>query len=772
MSKLFYNRPAETWTEALPIGNGRLGMMIFGTAPREHIQLNEESVWYGGPLNRINPDAGPNFKKVQGLILEGKIEEAERLLKYAFTGTPQSERPYQTLGDFDYEFNLSEKEIEYVSRELDLEKALHKSVFICEGVEYQTTAFAAADEMLVIHICADKPGAISLSGLLTRGRFYNQAGKAAEDAIYIDGTLGDKDYGFYTSVRAIACGGKVSAVGEHILVDKADSVTLYLDGATNFPYHREHTDNPKQYVDSKLSGLTADSYEKILQTHMKEYQKLFGRVKLEIAYDAKLDKLNLEERLKRVKAGEKDCGLVNLYFDYGRYLLISSSRPGNLPANLQGIWNEKLEPTWDSKYTININTEMNYWPADICNLSECQEPLFDLLERMMENGRKTAKEMYGCRGFVAHHNTDIWADTAPQDMAITATYWVMGAAWICTHIWSHYSYSQDEKFLKKMFPVLKECVQFFVDFLIEEEGEFVTCPSVSPENTYIMENGKHGHVCTGSTMDNSILKDLFKQYLMSAEILGDDEILQKEVSYALSKLPPFQVGKYGQIMEWRKDYEEMEVGHRHFSHLYGLFPSSLINEYENPQLVEACEKSLERRMSHGGGHTGWSCAWLINLYARLHKGEKASAYLKYLLTKLSAPNLFDLHPPLEHYPEIKTVFQIDGNFGGTCGIAQMLLQSHLGEIHILPALPKEWSEGKVDGLCAENGFIVSIEWREGKYYRAELLSKAGRMAAIRSEVPLMVWCEGEVVETMKDSKGRIQFPTQRNRRYAFSPYWF
>ena len=467
-------------------------------------------------------------------------------------------------------------------------------------------------------------------------------------------------------------------------------------------------------------------YEKLKTDHIADYRRLFGANRLQLMADdagdaeaqtkqdedeeKQSDGFTTEERLERVRKGEIDLELITTYYDFGRYLLISSSRPGSLPATLQGIWNHRIQPPWESKYTININTEMNYWPAMECGLGECVEPLTSLLERMKESGRKTAEEMYGCRGFLAHHNTDIWADTAPQDTYIPATYWVMGAAWLSLIIWEYYEYTLDQEWLEKHYDTLEQAVLFFHDYLVEDQGEYVTCPSVSPENTYIMENGTHACVCAGPTMDNEILTDLFGAYLKASEILGRQNEITERTEKIKKKLPKIQIGKYGQIMEWREDYEEQEPGHRHISQLYGLFPSDQFN-WETPELLQAAENTLERRLSHGGGHTGWSAAWLINLYARLGKGQRAHEMLKKLLSESTFDTLMDNHPHV-----LGPVFQIDGNLGGVSGIFQMLVQEYNHKVRILPACPKEWKRGSFQGVCLKGNAVLAFSFNEEKVF--------------------------------------------------------
>lgn len=754
MSRLWYKQPAQCWEEALPLGNGRMGAMVFGRVCGERIQLNEESMWYGGRVSRINPDAKEQLSQVREYLFGGQFSKAQDLMNTATAGCPEGQHPYQTLGDMQLHFEHS-SECEGYERSLSLNEAVACVDYKAGETAYHRELFVSKPaDCMMCRIAGDKPGAVTFSAKLGRGKFSDGVGKLGEDGICLYGNLGRGGVEFSMLLRAKAKGGSVRVIGETLRVENADEAVLYFCADTTwhctpeeidaYALQYENVELPDWLFDEgelsraqereyryqmalrallqdklihKTDNAMKKEYEELKREHVRDYKSLFDRVCLTLEGAKDKDKLPTDERLNRIREGESDIGLQKQLFDFGRYLLISCSRKGNLPANLQGIWNQDFLPPWDSKYTININAEMNYWPAESCNLSECHMPLFDLIKKMRKSGRRAAREMYGCRGFVAHHNTDARGDCAPQDTWYPATYWVMGAAWLCTHIWTHYRYTKDREFLKEMFPVMAEAALFFCDFLVEKDGYLVTCPSVSPENSFRAKNGESGACCVGAAMDFEILRDLFNDCLTAYDILGkrgaadceipdcpDIEALMKQLQEMNGKLPPIQIDSTGRIMEWMEEYEELEPGHRHISHLYAIYPSEQISVDKTPGLARAAEKTLEHRLANGGGHTGWSRAWIMNHYAKLWNGEKSYENIVKMLESSTYPNLFDKHPP----------FQIDGNFGACAAMAQMLVQSDEEREVLLPALPAAWESGSVEGLRLVGNAAVSLRWEKGR----------------------------------------------------------
>ncbi|MCL2573608.1 MAG: glycoside hydrolase family 95 protein [Defluviitaleaceae bacterium] len=710
-SKLWYKQPANlrSWNEALPIGNGRLGAMVFGGTMIERIQLNEDSLWSGGFRKRQNPYAKANLGQIRTLLREGKVSEAEDLSRYALTGTPEYQRTYQNLGDLQIRFQNMPDDMYDYERSLCLNDAVASTTFMAGGFPYRREVFASAPaDVIVVKLSTDNPEGLSFDARLVRPRLCENTGIIDESSVYVNGINGGEDgISFHMMMTAAIEGGDMEATGSYFVFRNVQSAVLYVTASTSY-----RSKNTLEACQNILSKAKVKPYEKHLAEHLTDYKALESRVSLCIG-GGDNSELPTDERLSRIKEGYEDAGLVALYFRYGRYLLISCSRKGTLPANLQGIWCGDFLPPWDSKFTININTQMNYWPAEICNLAECHVSLFEHLHRMHSNGTEVARDMYGARGFVAHHNTDLWADCAPQDTYIPSTYWVMGAAWLCLHVWEHYEYSLDTDFLDKHFYLLKDVCIFFEDHLIENtKGELVVSPTSSPENTYIPPEGKPVVLCEGCAMDSQILWELFTAFEKACHILGEYDDFAKKIASMRIKLPPISIGKDGSIMEWLDEKIEAELGHRHISHLFALFPGGSISPEHTPELAKAAEQTLRNRLAHGGGHTGWSRAWIINFWAKLGDADEAYDHLMLLLRHSTLPNLFDDHPP----------FQIDGNFGGTAAIAHMLLESSTNTVYLLKSLPKQWRNGYVSGLRAKGGLTVNINWQNGKLKNVRLVA--------------------------------------------------
>ena len=750
---LWYRRPAERWLQALPLGNGALGAMVFGGLSTERIQLNEESLWSGGPWDTNNPEALAHLPEVRQLLFEGRFAEATDLTHQHLLGKPERIRPYQTLGDLWLDLGDHPSVADY-RRELDLETGLARVSYRAEGADFSRELFVSApDQVLAIRLTGSEPGRVKATVRLTRPADA-RAEVRDEGELWLLGQCdGGQGLRFSAGLLALPQGGEVQRDGDQLRVEGADSLTLLLAVATAY-----QGDDPERVVADRLQQAVRKSHDGLRDAAAADHGRLFRRVELDLG-DARRD-VPTDERLAAVRGGGEDPGLLAQYFQYARYLLIASSRPGSLPANLQGLWCEEMAPPWNCDYHLNINLQMNYWPAEVANLPECARPLFDYLDSLRAPGGRTAQVHYGCRGFVAHHLTDIWGFTAPADGPWGL--WPMGAAWLCQHLWEHYAFSGDRRFLEQTaYPIMKEAALFCRDFLVEDsQGRLATNPSTSPENTLRAPDGQTSYLCVGATMDLEIIHDLFTRCVAASEILGVDPDFRADLAAALKQLAPLQIGKHGQLQEWLEDYDEPEPGHRHLSHLFAFYPGDEITLRGTPDFAKAVRTSLERRLAAGGGGTGWSRAWVALLWARMEEGDLAHDSLQILLQQSTEDNLFDLHPP--------RIFQIDGNMGGGAAVAEMLLQSHAGGLSLLPALPKAWPSGRVTGLRARGGHTVDLAWADGQLTAATI--HATQTGACTARLPQGQRVEVNEGQLKPEDVGddAIRFAVKRGERYELT----
>ena len=775
---LWYTQPADIWENALPVGNGRLGAMVFGRTDEEKIQFNEETYWSGGPYSQTVQGGYKALPEIQRLIFQGKYIQAHKLFGRHLMGYPVEQQKYQSFGDLVIKFSSEGKAKNYTHR-LDLDQAIVTTEYDKDGISFKRDVFVTpVDQVIVIRLTADKPGSISFVAKM-RG-YRNQAhSNYATDYFRMDG-YGDSgliltgksaDYlgvkgkiRYQGRLKALTDGGQVKVENADLIITNADAVTLYIAAETNFVNYKDVSADPDYRIEQTLQSLEGKSYEKIKKKHIEEHQKLFRRVSLNLG-STPHSFLPTDQRRQQFD-GHNDPNLAALCFQFGRYMLISSSRSGTQPANLQGIWNKDMNPSWDSKYTTNINTEMNYWPAEVGNLGECAEPLFQMIKELTDQGSAVAREHYGARGWVYHQNTDIWRVAAPMDGPDWGTF-NTGGAWLCTHLWEHFLYSGDREFLQHVYPVMKGCAQFFLDFLVEhpDHGWLVTNPSTSPENFPDWRGNDKFYdevcgwmspgttICTGSTIDMQLLRDLFSYTAKAADILEVDRSFKEKILETKEKLAPMQIGKKGDLQEWIEDWGQKEKSHRHISNLYGLFPGNQISEKETPELAEGAKVVLDQRGLVGNG---WASAWKMACWARLYDSRKAIDNFNFYIHNYCFDSLYSI---------CSKALQVDGIFGISAAVVEMLLQSHQQEIHLLPTLSYSWGEGSVKGLRARGGFELEMTWEKGFLKSAKILSLLGNHCRIRTQVPVEVFVDGARLDVKSLDENLFEFDTEAGGGY-------